>query len=394
MGRQKYTFREVPKCTSSILCVATNRTFELGYKYDGLPACSHHICSQRLPWRSSVRQSMMGESERAMEQQQESKFDHQRHFTQLDRPDKKLHEYKFPEHSSKNESAPPSEPPLGTSPKSQTSLGVGPDCCQLWTSGYQHSDKYTVWWKDQHGLSRKSINASSSQQLKKTPSQQCLASDIVPQSPSGRSGLQNRADSLFSIMTISTKSEEYSPTPRKPFHRRSSAISLDKDYLLKSGAFKNTGEGYERRLSRTMHLQESQSRKNGVWLKEDGSAKFSGIMASTSEQLRRNSEPHFKAEVDKFRHGHTRLNSAHAGFPETGNVFHQTIDVDLLKPITSAQNFTLPPKAHRERQDSRGLLPPIVFSDSCSHDSEGDVSKADDNELLTLSEFLESSLQM
>ncbi|SCU85044.1 LADA_0D05380g1_1 [Lachancea dasiensis] len=213
------------------------------------------------------------------------------------------------------------------------------------------------------------------------------ALDIVSRRPSLG---QLRHNSLFSMVSFSSRSEESSPTARKPHHRRSSAVSMEKNVAWRLSL--QFGEGHVG--SKKAYTQDNRSSTS-----HDLQSPLA-LMAHTSEQLRRNSDCNFKAEAQLWTRGIRKSNSVYAGFPETGDQVPKTIELDLSRHLTSSEYSPTSVVARAKPEHECWLLPPLQFSDLSSPEEEDTPSSTeneclagrnDDSELLSLKDFLISS---
>ncbi|SCU88195.1 LAFA_0E11254g1_1 [Lachancea sp. 'fantastica'] len=295
-----------------------------------------------------------------------------------------LREYRFPAYTdalSQQKWSLHSESALSNTLENQENAVYQNDSDPLWTPVDQPHDKSEMsWWQHQQRFSKKPSVLTTSAQFKKGFAHHLQqSSDAVAQSPAVMS---SRANSLFSVMTESSKSDHSSPTTHKPTHRRSSAISLDKDCIRRSGIFKNPSRPLEWRSDRTTNVPH---RRSGSSFSEAFK-----IITPSSEQLRRSSEPHFLTDFEQSRCANYSSAQAHANMSETTKASHPTISYDFFEPFSFTEQSNLQRSTPKEGQNFQSLLPPIEFSDLCSHEDD-ELPKKDDNELLSLKEFLEST---
>ncbi|CEP61947.1 uncharacterized protein LALA0_S04e04258g [Lachancea lanzarotensis] len=298
-----------------------------------------------------------------------------------------LCEYKFPaytEPSSQQWRSLHSENALGNSLEARMDAGHEKEYGPIWNPGYQSLEKNdTPWWHNQHRYTRRSVSSAANPQFKKiTVQSPHYSNDVVPQSPALMS---SRANSLFSVMTESSKSDHSSPTAYKPTHRRSSAISLDKDCIRRSGILKSSGKGsgLDRKSDRLVSGFHGRSGSSTC------EAPFK-IIAPSSGNLRRKSEPHFITDFEQFQRAYDRLIPIPANVHESNRISFSTTNNDVLGPVSLAPYSCLQNSSPKEGQIHEALLPPIEFSDSSSRADE-ELPKKDGDELLSLKEFLEST---
>ncbi|KAM3162879.1 hypothetical protein ACU8KH_03144 [Lachancea thermotolerans] len=181
---------------------------------------------------------------------------------------------------------------------------------------------------------------------------------------------------------FSSFSDASSPITR---HRRSSAISADKDTFSAAprpawpSPTKRTSDSVFNKRPAALSRPHSFSRPARV------------LIADTSQQLRRNSEPFFlvKAEIGRLDSSHA--GPAYAGLPQTGDAAPQSID---LEPA-SWDRAPAGPRTPKAVQGPSALLPPIQFADVESSQEDSSTASAggepDPEEMLSLKEFLLTS---
>ncbi|CUS24431.1 LAQU0S16e01552g1_1 [Lachancea quebecensis] len=191
-------------------------------------------------------------------------------------------------------------------------------------------------------------------------------------------GSMHRAqNSVFSSFSVAS-----SPITR---HRRSSAISADKDTF---SAARPAWHSPTKRTSDSVFHKRPMARSSPHSFSRPARA----LIADTSQQLRRNSEPYFLVKAELGLLDCSRAGSTYAGLPQTGDAAPKSINLEAANWDRASGEKTHVPKA---MQGPSALLPPIQFADAGSSQEDSSAASAggdaDPDELLSLKEFLLTS---
>lgn len=224
--------------------------------------------------------------------------------------------------------------------------------------------------------------------------------------------VSERRDSVLSSVSLGSKDTERSLNTKRPHHRRTSAMSLDKTSQTaaypKHPVARNVEPSHDQQIMhQEQKLRLGVNRGRSLGHSEPVSPHLT--IENTNEQIRRNSDGYFQSMAFlKTRRGTNNAGPVFAGFPETGDVSPSIIDLDTIEFQTpygdtkkgySLYSSSLSPSSKKWESRSTGLGLMTFESveeraESLSRSTENisnkdaDVLKSDDDEILSLKEFL------